>query len=94
MDFKFIEDIEVTDQNAATLGAIVSGIALTAGAAAPYSAAIGLGVEIAAKLCDGGYDVPHLEELLHKRDELAGLSDLVVVTGEDGALKLVGSEDA
>ncbi|GKT25267.1 hypothetical protein ADUPG1_004633, partial [Aduncisulcus paluster] len=57
--------------------------------AAPWGAAIGLGVELAAKLCDAGYEVPNLEELLAKRDQLVGLPNIKVVREENGVLQLI-----
>lgn len=78
MDLNFIDDIEITDQNAEAAGVVVSGIAAMAGAGTIVVPLIGLGVQLGLKLCNGGYEARGLSFLQEIAKELEELPDLTV----------------
>lgn len=78
MDLSFIEEIEVTDQNAEQVGGVVASIAALAGVGVAPAALIGLGVQLGLKCCNGGYEPQGLSYLQGLSTELEELPDLTV----------------
>lgn len=78
MDLSFIEEIEVTDQNAEQVGGVVASIAALAGVGVAPAALIGLGVQLGLKCCNGGYEPKGLSYLQRLSTELEELPDLTV----------------
>lgn len=76
-DLSWIEDIEVTDQNAEHFAGVVTNIVAAAGAGTVVAPLIGLGLQLGLKLCNGGYEykgLSCLQELANELDELPNLT--------------------
>lgn len=78
IDLDFLETVEITDETAEYLGGVCTVIATGCGLGAPVAGIIGVGASLAARLCNAGYDVPELDALRSKADEIAALPDLTV----------------
>ncbi|WP_319764499.1 hypothetical protein [Maridesulfovibrio sp.] len=78
MDLSWIEEIEVTDQNAEQIGGVVTSIAALAGVGVAPAALIGLGVQLGLKCCNGGYKPKGLEVLQELAAEIEAYPELTV----------------
>ncbi len=78
MDLSWIEEIEVSDQNAEQIGGVVTSIAALAGVGVAPAALIGLGVRLGLKCCNGGYEPKGLSYLQGLSTELEDLPELTV----------------